>query len=52
MTRYPKTSRSDPKLVTLDGVIIAKTRFLVTKMGPFLMLRTDADTDGRTDAHT
>ena len=28
-----KTSRSDPILVTLDGVTIAKTQFLVTKSG-------------------
>ena len=43
-------SRSDPKLVTLDGVTIAKTRFLVTKLGSILMARTDG-MDG-TDAHT
>ena len=49
VTRYRKTSRSDPKLVALDGVTIAKTRFFVTKTGPFLMSgRADARTDGRT----
>ena len=57
VTRYRKTSRSDPKLVALDGVTIAKTRFFVTKTGPFLMLRTDGArtargrTDGRTHTH-
>ena len=45
-------SRSDPVLVTLDGVTIAKTRFLVTKLGSILMGRTVGRTDGRTDAHT
>ena len=39
-------SRSDPVLVTLDGVTIAKTRFLVTKSGPFWCPRTDGRTDG------
>ena len=37
-------SRSDPELVTLDGVTIAKTRFLVTKLGSILMARTDGRT--------
>ena len=52
VTRYRKTSRSEPKLVTLDGVTTAKTRFFVTNTGPFLVLRADGRTDGRADAHT
>ena len=48
-TRYRKTSRSDPKLVALDGVTIVKTRFFVAKTGPFLeRARTGGRTDGRT----
>ena len=35
----PGASRSDLVLVTLDGVTIAKTRFLVTKSGPFRWVR-------------
>ena len=47
-------SRSDPVLVTLDGVTIAKTRFLVTKSGPFWCPRTDGRTawTARTDTRT
>ena len=41
-------SRSDPILVTLDGVTIAKTRFLVTKTGSILM----GHTDGTARTHT
>ena len=42
-------SRSDSVLVTLDGVTIAKTRFLVTKLGSILMGRSGGRAVGRAD---
>ena len=50
LSLIPDASRSDPVLVTLDGVTIAKTRFLVTKLGSILMGRTDGRT-ARTHTH-
>ena len=51
LSLIPDASRSDPVLVTLDGVTIAKTRFLVTKLGSILMARTDGR-HGRSDGRT
>ena len=51
VTRYRKTSRSDPKLVALDGAALQlrKPDFLSLKRDHFWCY---ARTDGRTDAHT